>query len=194
VSSIETLPRHAKLGTASPRRAAQVKRLRPDVTAELIRGNIETRLKKVLDEKRFDATLLAVAGLKRGGLAKHAAHAIEPEVLLPAAGQGALALQCRADDHVTLTRCLPLNHAPTATAVHAERAIVAGLGGDCHAAIAALAEVSPAEVRVRVRVLSADGSRVVEADQTAPIKRATKLAGAMLKDLEARGARELLRG
>jgi hydroxymethylbilane synthase len=171
-----------------------VKRLRPDVTTELIRGNIETRLAKVLKEKLFDATLLAVAGLKRGGLAKHATHVIEPETMLPAACQGALALQCRADDHVTLTRCLPLNDAAAATAVHAERAIVAGLEGDCHAAIAALAEVSPTEVRIRVRVLSADGAKMVEADQSAPLKRVGKLAGAMLKDLKARGARELLGG
>lgn len=193
-ATLDALPRGAKLGTASPRRAAQVLRLRPDLVIELIRGNIETRLAKVLERKEFDATLLAVAGLNRGGLSRHARHAIDPSILLPAAGQGALALQCRADDHVTLTRCLPLNHAATAAAAHAERAVVAGLDGDCHSAIAALAEVGPLEIRLRVRVLSKDGQRVAEADQTLPLRRAGKLAEGVLKELRGKGAEKLLRG
>jgi hydroxymethylbilane synthase len=139
-ATMAALPHAAILGTASPRRAAQVRRLRPDLQIQLIRGNVETRLRKVLIDQQFDATLLAMAGLRRGGFGDHAKHPVDPAILLPAACQGALALQCRTDDHVTLMRCLPLNDSITAQAVNAERRIVAGLHGDCDSPIAVLAE------------------------------------------------------
>src|SRR5690606_5398115 len=94
---LAALPANSVLGTASPRRAAQVKRLRPDLRIELLRGNIDTRISRVVVDQRVDATLLAVAGLHRAGLAEHARHIIEPEEMLPAACQGALAIQCRRD-------------------------------------------------------------------------------------------------
>jgi hydroxymethylbilane synthase len=192
--SIEALPRGATLGTAGPRRAAQVLRLRPDLQIKLIRGNIETRIKKVLEEKQYDATLLAVAGLVRAGLSRHAKHALDTAVMLPAAGQGALALQCRADDHVTLLRCLPLNDPATATAVHVERGIVAALNGDCHSPIAVLALTTPTGVSVRARVLSLDGQTCLEAADESPLRALGKMIKRVVESLQARGAVGVLKG
>jgi len=192
-ASLDALPQGATLGTASPRRTAQALRVRPDLQIKLIRGNIETRLRKVIEEKQYDATLLAVAGLKRAGLGHHAKFTIDPGVMLPAACQGALAIQCRADDHVTLLRCLPLNHAQTATTAHVERDIVAALHGNCHSAIAALAEPTAAGVRVRVRVLSRDGTRCIEAADESPLKAMGKMSKRVINALMGQGAVGVLR-
>lgn len=194
---IEDLPNGAVVGTASPRRAAQLLRLRADLRIEMIRGNVETRINKVLEQRQHDATVLALAGLRRLGLTEHVKAALSVEQVTPAAGQGALAIQCRRDDHVTLTRCLPVNHAQTAVAVHAERRIVAALGGDCHSAIAVLAQ--PTEVqgkagfRLRAVALRGDGAEVVEIDQSAPMPQFAKLVKQMISQLRQRGAHRLIR-
>ena len=199
--TIDELPQGACVGTSSPRRAAQLRRRRPDLRVQPMRGNIETRLAKVTDPGRgepFDATLLAVAGLTRAGLAEHAQLPIDPDVLLPAAGQGALAVQCRMDDHVTLRRCLPLNDAPSSEAVHAERRIVAALRGDCHSPIAVLAEPTwdgrTPGLRLRARVLSPDGGRCIEADQSAPVDDLRYLVPQVIQTMLAGGADALLHG
>ena len=171
------------LGTSSPRRAAQVRRERPDIQVAVLRGNVDTRLSRILsanaqaEGRIFDATILAVAGLHRMGLVEHAERPLGADSVLPAAGQGALALCCRAVDHVTLQRCLPLNSSRAATAVHAEREVVERLGADCYSPIAVLAEqLPPAQTmakrnadahwfRLRVRVLSADGQTCLDADE-----------------------------
>lgn len=215
-ATIAELPPAAVVGTASPRRAAQLLRVRPDLRVQLLRGNVDTRLRKVLDAEdaasthgapgsiHYDATLLAAAGLQRLGLKEHLRHPIDAETILPAACQGALAIQCRADDHVTLTRCLPLNDAATATAVHAERAVVAGLSADCHSPVAVLGEpvkLDPHSVkrnadahwfRLRVRVLSPDGSACLEADEKCKTRELRRLVKQIVKDLTARGARQIL--
>jgi len=193
-SSLDQLPPHAVVGTSSPRRAAQLKRWRSDLTLQPMRGNIDTRIRKVKQEQLCDATLLAVAGLHRAGLAEHAASPIDVETILPAASQAALALQCRADDHVTIRRCLPLNDALTAACVEAERAIVAGLEADCHSPIAALAQpTEEGRLRLRARVLSLDGRTCLEADHTHASKAAPRLAEKVLQDLLAQGAQAVLR-
>lgn len=192
--SIRDLPANAVLGTASPRRAAQALRLRPDLQIKLIRGNVETRLRKVLEEKLYDATLLACAGLRRAGLERHADAPLDFEEMLPAGCQGALVLQCRAEDHVTLSRCLPLNDPATGTAVHAERQFIAGLAGDCHSAIAALVEPVGPQFRVRLRVLSPDGTRCLDHDETVTPKALTRLPKKTVASLLERGAREMLAG
>lgn len=204
--TLDELAQGAKVGTSSPRRAAQLRRLRPDITAETIRGNVDTRLNKVLREPRlFDATLLAFAGLNRLGRAEHLAKPMPVEQMLPAASQGALGIQCRRDDHVSLTRLLPLNDPPTATAIHAEREVVAGLGADCHSSIAVLAEqVDPDKTRatrnadshwfrLRVRVLSIDGSQMLEADEQCKTQELRRLIKRLVNDLTGRGAKELLK-
>jgi len=207
-ASIQELAKGAVVGTASPRRAAQLLRLRPDLSIGLLRGNVQTRLDKVLHptgNRVYDATLLAVAGLKRLGLGEYAQQVIAFQDVMSSACQGALAVQCRANDHVTLTRCLPLNNAETATAVHAERQVVAGLGGDCHSPIAVLAEQSkepptPAKrnadahwFRLRVRVLSNDGKQCLELDEQVKTKDLRRLVKRAIKDLTAQGARDLLK-
>lgn len=192
-TTLESLPRGAVLGTASPRRAAQALRVRPDLRITLMRGNVETRVRKVKEDKLYDATLMAVAGLSRAGLASHASAAIDPSVVLPAACQGALGLQCRQDDHITLTRCLALNHAATAASVHAERTIVASLGGDCDSAIAVLCEPTPAGFRLRARVLSGDGRDCIDVDTQATAKGLQRTIKEISADLKTRGAERLLR-
>lgn len=196
IAGIGDLPQGAVLGTSSPRRAAQALRLRPDLTINPIRGNVQTRLKKVLEpagEAAYDATLMAVAGLTRAGLAQHAIRPVDPEIMLPAAAQGALALQCRGDDHVTLLRCLPLNDSLAAAAAHAERQIVAGLNGDCDSAIAVLAEpVDGGAFRLRARVLSLDGKGCAQADGQAALRHMGKLVRETLSSLVAGGALDLL--
>lgn len=205
-TAIDALPEQAVVGTSSPRRAAQLLRLRPDLQIVPIRGNVDTRLAKVLTregEPTCDATLLAAAGLSRLGLAEES-HAFVPvEQVLPAACQGALAIQCRTDDHVTLTRCLPLNNPEAATAVHAEREIVAQLGADCHSPIAVLVEPSePSEpprrqsdahwFRLRVRVLSDDGRTCLAFDEKSRAKDLRRLVKQAIKQLTDQGARKLL--
>jgi hydroxymethylbilane synthase len=208
LASINDLPNGAVVGTASPRRAAQLLKLRPDLKIDLLRGNVQTRLDKVLNPegvKRYDATLLAFAGLSRLGLTEHTANPIPVQEILPSACQGALAVQCRANDHVTLTRCLPLNNPEASTAVHAERQVVAGLGGDCHSPIAVFAEQAkqpptPAKrnadahwFRLRVRVLSADGAQCLEMDEQVKTKDLRRLVKRTIKDLKERGTQKLLK-
>lgn len=197
-SAIDDLPRDAVLGTASPRRAAQVKRLRQDIEIRLIRGNVETRIRKVIDQGDYDATLLAVAGLQRLELTQHTTCPIDPSVMLPAAGQGALAIQCRTDDHVTLSRCLPLNDALTAAAVHAERQIVAGLNGDCHSPIAVLIEPSvdngKVTFRIRARVLSPDGQRCLETDEQTDSKGLDRTTKQICDNLRRSGSDQIMAG
>lgn len=197
LTNIADLPHNASVGTSSPRRAAQLKSIRPDLNIQPLRGNVETRLRAVREESRFDATILAVAGLQRLGLGNEAACPVEPAVLLPAAGQGALALQCRPDDHTTITRCLPLNHTSSAASVTAERLIVAGLEGDCQAAIAAYAEPDltsePDGVRLRAQVLARDGRENALVDLRGRFPDLRSLAQSALKQLCAAGAKQLLR-
>ncbi len=208
--TLDAIPRGGLFGTSSPRRAAQVLRHRPDLRVALLRGNVDTRLRRVLDHEapastaHYDATLLAAAGLRRLGLREHLDAAIDVDTMLPAACQGALAVQCRADDHVTLTRCLPLNDATTATSVHAERGVVAAMAADCHSPIAVLAEpadVDPAQAkrnadahwyRLRVRVLAADGSTQLGFDEQCKTRELRRLVRKAAEDLTARGARDLL--
>ncbi len=198
--SLDQLPPNAVLGTASPRRAAQAKRLRPDLQIKLIRGNVQTRINKVIQAKQYDATLLAMAGVQRLGIDQAMIHPLDPAVMLPAAGQGALAIQCRGDDHATLRRCLPLNDPLTAAAVNAERQITAALQGDCHSPIAAFAQPHDQPVavgaatgfRFRVRVLSPDGQACAQADQCAHTSQLNHLVKPVLAQLRAAGCQQLL--
>jgi len=197
-NNLQELPQGARVGTASPRRAAQLLRLRPDVQIQLIRGNVQTRLGKVLQGHRYDATLLAVAGLYRAGLSQYTKYPIDTSLILPAACQGALALQCRSDDHATLKRCLPLNHSLTAAAVNAERTIVAALDGDCHSPIAVLAQPvdtpSDRHFRLTARVLSPDGTLCIEAQHQAPDRNLGQIVQKVISELRARGAVQVLAG
>ncbi len=159
-ASILDLPHGARLGTSSPRRAAQVKRLRPDLVTTLLRGNVQTRLSKLADGA-VDATLLAAAGLDR--LAMHDVGHVQPvDMLLPAASQGAIGIECRADDAATFALLKAIDHAPTHRAVAAERALLAALGGDCRSPVAAHAHwQGDGSLRLDAEIYSDDGSEHV---------------------------------
>jgi hydroxymethylbilane synthase len=191
VSAIDQLKQDAVVGTAGPRRAAQLLHLRPDLKIELIRGNVETRLRKVLEGDSYDATLMAVAGLNRLGLSDRASNAIDVQTMLPAAAQGALAIQCRRNDQITIDRAMALNHSTSCEAVHLERGVVEGLQGDCHSPIAVLAETDGDAYRVRARVLSEDGRRLAEADETG---QAQAMVERVMASLRSQGAVEILHG
>lgn len=156
-AAIADLPHGARLGTSSPRRAAQVRRLRPDLETTLLRGNVATRLGK-LAAGEVDATLLAAAGLERLGM--HAVGTVQPaEILLPAASQGAIGIECRADDAATLALLRGVDHEPTHRAVAAERAFLAALGGDCRSPVAAYARwLADGTLRLDAEIYSVDGA------------------------------------
>lgn len=136
--TVATLPQGASIGTSSLRRASQILFLRPDVKTDSLRGNVDTRLRKALDGQ-YDAIILAGAGLKRLELDQHVTEWLSLDVMLPAPGQGALAIQCRADDRTTLNLLAALEHDSTRKAVTAERAFLSGLGGGCSVPVAAYA-------------------------------------------------------
>jgi len=181
--SIADLPRGATVGTASLRRQAMMKRKRPDLTIVPLRGNVETRLRK-LDEGVADATLLALAGLKRLGLADAATAVLDVHEFLPAVGQGAIGIETRADDARTRELLSKINHADTHSALAAERAFLAVLDGSCRTPIGGHATISGGRLRFRGMVVKPDGSKAFEATREGDVREAEKLgadAGAELK-------------
>jgi hydroxymethylbilane synthase len=155
--SIASLPRGARIGTASMRRQCQLRHRRPDLDIRPLRGNLDTRLRK-LDEGEFDAIVLAAAGLRRLGLAERIRATVDATDSLPAVGQGVVGIECRADDHATRERLAPLEHAATRLCLEAERAFAARLGGSCQSPIAAFAELTGAALTLRGLVGAPDGS------------------------------------
>jgi hydroxymethylbilane synthase len=153
--SIDALKQGAVVGTSSPRRAAQLLRLRPDLRIVTFRGNLGTRLAK-LEAGEVDATLLAAAGLERLGQGKVGAP-IPIDVMLPAPGQGAIGIECRLEDQETLSRLSRVNDHQTSAAVKAERAFARALGGSCHSPVGAFAEIKASQVHLRAEILSEDG-------------------------------------
>jgi len=155
--SLDALPAGARVGTASLRRAALVRRARPDVEIALLRGNVPTRLKRV-EAGDFDATLLAVAGLKRLGLEHHVRALLPPDLFPPACGQGAIAIECRASDRRMRELLAPVDHRETAAAVACERAFLAALDGSCRTPIGGYARVEGGILRFDGTVLSEAGT------------------------------------
>lgn len=191
---IAELPQGARVGTGSFRRKAQLLNRRPDLVVSDLRGNVETRLRK-LDEGEHDAILLAEAGLSRLGWTDRLAGRIPPEELLPAPGQGALGIECRTDDATTLAALEPLDDFATAAAVTAERSALAKLEGGCLAALGAWARWDATTLRVSVIVLSEDGKHRLDAETSGTVNTiddAIALGHGLADDLLARGAAELL--
>jgi hydroxymethylbilane synthase len=155
------LPSGAVVGTASLRRAAQILRRRPDLRIEPLRGNVHTRLRR-LEDRVVDATLLAMAGLRRLGCADRATAPLSPEEMLPAVAQGAIGVTCRAGDATTAHWLAGLDHAESHGCVRAERAFLAALDGSCRTPIAALAELEGGRLRLRGLVISPDGRQCHE--------------------------------
>ncbi len=181
--SIAELPRGASVGTASLRRQAMMKRKRPDLNIVPLRGNVETRLRR-LDEGVADATLLALAGLKRLGLADAATAILDVEEFLPAVGQGAIGIESRESDARTRELLSAINHADTASALACERAFLAVLDGSCRTPIGGHATVAGGRMRFRGMIVKPDGSEAFEAAREGDVRDAEKLgvdAGAELK-------------
>jgi hydroxymethylbilane synthase len=188
--SLAELPKGARVGTTSLRRQAQLRALRPDLSIADLRGNVDTRLRR-LREGRFDAILLAMAGLTRLGRAAEVTEALDPGILLPAPGQGAIGLECRASDADVAAAVAPLHHEVTAASVAAERAFLAALGGGCNVPLGAFAETDAAAgLRLRGLVARSDGSALLRGELRGG--NAERLGRALADDLLARGARELL--
>jgi hydroxymethylbilane synthase len=182
-SSIADLPRGATVGTASLRRQAMMKRLRPDLAVVPLRGNVETRLRK-LEEGVADATLLALAGLKRLGLTEHATAVLGVDEFLPAVGQGAIGIETREGDARTRDLLAKIDHADTSRALACERAFLAVLDGSCRTPIGGHATISGGRLRFRGMIVKPDGSEAHEAMRESDVRDAEKLgadAGAELK-------------
>lgn len=161
--SIEALPHGARIGTSSPRRAAQMRRIRPDLVIVPLRGNVDTRLAKVRAGEA-DATLLAAAGLQRLGRPEIGAP-IPLDQLLPAPSQGAVGIEVRADDLATRSRLAAISDRATERCVLAERMLLAALGADCHSSVAALATLEGEGLRLRAEILTEDGAEHVRIDR-----------------------------
>jgi hydroxymethylbilane synthase len=186
------LPGGAVVATSSLRRQAQVRHLRPDLTVVSMRGNVETRLRK-LAAGAADATLLAMAGLNRLGLADRAAGPVPIEEMLPAAAQGAIGVEIRAGDLARAELLAPINHEPTALAVTAERSFLAKLEGSCRMPIAALGELCGGHFAFRGMILSPDGSRCYRALREGRPEEALQLAEAAAAEVLAKAGVEFLR-
>lgn len=184
------LPANAKVGTSSLRRSAQLRKLRPDLGIESVRGNLDTRLRK-LDEGQYDAILLAAAGLKRLGWADRIAEILPADVMCSAVGQGALAIETRATG-AGFDACSVLDYAATHAAVNAERGVLAALGGGCQVPIGAYATVHDGNLRLTAVVASPDGSEVVRGNSEGHPANAEQIGRALGEDLLNRGARSIL--
>jgi hydroxymethylbilane synthase len=190
-SSFDAMPPGSVLGTGSVRRRAQLLHRRPDLRFVDIRGNVETRLRK-LEGEGLDALVLAEAGLQRLGLADAITEILDGQWLLPAAGQGALGLECRVNDLATMGLLSKLNDPPTAAAVRAERAMLHGLGGGCHVPIGAATRVDGQVLTLRGVVLLPDGSRRIAGQMTSALRDAEALGRRLADELLAEGATDLL--
>jgi hydroxymethylbilane synthase len=190
-TSIDALPRGARLGTGSLRRGAQLLHYRPDLDIAPLRGNLDTRLKKLADTD-LDAIVLASAGLKRLGMAERITAHIEPEIMLPAVGQGALCIECRIDDKQIEPIVSELDHAESHIPVLAERAFSQRLEGGCQVPIAAHAASSGHRLLVNGMVAELDGQRILKATVEGSWDRAAALGLELAENLLAQGAGPIL--
>ncbi|HEY6232491.1 MAG TPA: hydroxymethylbilane synthase [Pyrinomonadaceae bacterium] len=190
-ASLRDLPRGASVGTSSPRRLAQLKYLRRDLDIKDLRGNIDTRLRK-LDEGQYDALILACAGLRRLEMENRITVALPASEMLPAVGQGALGLETRADDEHTNMTVAKLDHKFSRLACTAERAFLRSLGGGCQLPIAAYAIVREKHIRLDGLIAEPQGLRIVRDRIVGRLDEAEQLGAALAEQLLAQGGNELL--
>jgi len=188
---LDDLSQGAVVGTSSLRRAAQLRARRPGLRVENIRGNVDTRLRK-LDEGRYGAIVLASAGLHRLGLEARISEVLDPAVLCPAVGQGALAVQIRDGDGGLRELLAPLHHPETGRGVAAERALLEALGGGCQAPLGAYAQEQGGRMRLRAVVLTQDGRRQAQAEGDGPADEPEQLGRRLAEQLKERGAAEIM--
>lgn len=188
--AIAQLAQGARVGTSSLRRAAQLRALRPDLQIENIRGNLDTRLRK-LDEGQYDAIVLASAGLRRLGWENRITELLDPEIMCPAVGQGALAVETRDDNGEAQQLAKRLEHEASRIAVTAERAVLAALGGGCQVPIGAYATVG-SELHLRAIIVSPDGTQIIRKQASGPPASAAAMGRTLGDQLLAEGGREIL--
>ena len=191
VDSIDQLPKDAKIGTSSLRRAAQLKHLRSDLIPTPIRGNVHTRLQK-LDTDKFDAILLARAGLERLGLADKISFVFDPAEFVPAPAQGALGIQSRADDDETNEILAAIDDENARTTTAAERKILTTMHCGCHAPVGAYAEINDGEINIRAFISEVDGKNFMSQELTGPAEDAESLAEKIARELLEAGGKEIL--
>ena len=188
---IEELPQRARLGTGSLRRRLQLARLLPDVVVVPLRGNIDTRIRKI-EREALDGVILAAAGMRRMGRVQQVAQFIPVEVLLPAVGQGALGIEVRRDDDETRALIAFLDHPPTRAQVGAERAFLQRLGGGCQLPVAAYAEWRGGELAMCALLGNPDGTYIIQEEQRAPTADGERLGREVAERILGRGGRQIL--
>ena len=188
---LDSIPQGSKIGTGSVRRAAQLLHLRDDLKIEDIRGNVDTRLQK-LDDGKYDAIVLASAGLVRLGLADRITYQFEPHQLMPAVGQGALGLETRADDSNTIDLVSQLSDPPSFHRAMAERSMLRTLFAGCLAPVGANTVVKDGQLTLEGIVLSVDGKEKVSVSMSRPVAQSRELGAAVAKELIAKGADKFL--
>lgn len=189
-ATLQELPAGKRVGTTSLRRRAQLAALRSDLALVDLRGNVDTRIRK-LREGQCDAIVLAMAGLERLGRTDEVSQVLDPADMLPAPGQGVIAVECRTGDEAAAQALAPLNHSPTARTAAAERSFLAALGGGCNVPLGAYAEAVGSELRLTAVVARPDGSSLVRGERRG--SEPEDLGRALAEELLSRGARELLR-
>lgn len=185
------LPAGTRVGTSSLRRECQLRANFPQLAIEPLRGNVQTRLRK-LDEGQYGAIILAAAGLKRLGLAERIAALLTPEESLPAVGQGALGIECREDRSDVFELLAPLVHPPTRQCVLAERAFSRALAGSCNVPLAGFAEIAGGQLRLRGLVGAPDGSQVIRGEVSGTPDTAEAIGLTLAAELKGRGAADIL--
>lgn len=190
-ASLESLPKGSTVGTSSTRRASQLLAARPDLELRSIRGNVETRIKKAKD-RQYDAIMLAAAGVTRLGLTAEITEYLSFDSMLPAPGQGAIAVQCRADDNEILETLALIDHRDSRIAVTAERAFLHQLGGGCSTPVAAYATISGGQVKLIGLVATLDGSTILRTTFSGESGDAEKIGIEAAEEMLARGAKSLL--
>jgi hydroxymethylbilane synthase len=192
---LRELPPNPVIGTSSYRRSAQLQLARPDVQPMSIRGNVETRIRKAMDpDGPYDAIVLARAGLERLGLLDGVTEELPLDLMLPAPGQAALAVQCR-DDVDSIAMAAVIDHGPTRMAAEAERAFLSGLGGGCSAPVAAYGMTDGTDLSLRGRVISLDGQRVIDVESVSECRDAAEARAAgdrLAQDALQQGAETIL--
>jgi hydroxymethylbilane synthase len=189
--TLSNLPIGARIGTSSLRRASQLRFYRHDLQTGPARGNVETRLRR-LEEGRFDAIVLALAGLKRLGRSHRVSQVLEPEVCLPAIGQGALAIEIREEDGELREMLRPLHDAQTAAAVEGERAFLAGVGGGCHVPVACHGRIADGTLTLVGLVARIDGSVCIRRQRRGPPQDARSIGTTLAQEVRRAGGREIL--
>ena len=189
--SLAAIPEGGRVGTSSLRRVAQLRAVRPDLVVEPVRGNLDTRLRK-LDEGQYDAIVLAAAGLRRLGWQDRIAEFLAPAVMCPAVGQGALAIETRDDGGGAYEVCRRLDHPDTRSAVTAERAVLASLGGGCQVPIGAHSLLEGVALYLTAVVASPDGRQIIRREASGSPQDAARLGADLGQQLLESGAREIL--